>query len=109
VAIANSRLLDLKDGMLSFRYKDRQNNILKQTNLSAVEFIRRFLPRTLPQGFVRICHYGFPANRKRTACLTLIQRLLNFSLRGYSASFTPGNVAPARPHRHLSLSLLQKG
>jgi hypothetical protein len=75
VAIANSRLLALKDGMVSFRYKDRQNNIVKQTTISAVDFIHRFLLHTLPQGFVRIRHYGFLANRKRTACLTLIQRL----------------------------------
>jgi Putative transposase/Transposase zinc-binding domain len=77
VAIANSRLLALSDGMVSFRYKDRQNNILKQATISAVEFIRRFLLHTLPQGFVRIRHYGFLANRKRTAHLTLVQRLLN--------------------------------
>ncbi len=76
VAIANSRLVDLKDGMVSFRYKDRQNNVLKQATLSAVEFIHRFLLHTLPQGFVRIRNYGFLANRKRTASLTLIQRLL---------------------------------
>lgn len=76
VAIANSRLLALKDGMVSFRYKDRQNNILKQATISAVEFIHRFLLHTLPQGFVRIRHYGFLANRERKAHLTLIQRLL---------------------------------
>ena len=76
VAIANSRLLALKDGIVSFRYKDRQNNMLKQATISAVEFIRRFLLHTLPQGFVRIRHYGFLANRKRTAHLTLVQRLL---------------------------------
>jgi hypothetical protein len=78
VAIANSRLVDLKDGMVSFRYKDRQNNILKQTTISALEFIRRFLLHTLPQGFVRIRHYGFLANRERTAHVTLVQRLLKW-------------------------------
>jgi hypothetical protein len=77
VAIANSRLTDLKNGRVSFRYKDRKNNILKQTTISAVEFIRRFLLHTLPQGFVRIRHYGFLANRNRTANLTFIRRLLN--------------------------------
>jgi hypothetical protein len=76
VAISNSRLLALNDGVVSFRYKDRQNNMIKQTAISAVEFIRRFLLHTLPQGFVRIRHYGFLANRERTAHLSLIQRLL---------------------------------
>jgi hypothetical protein len=76
VAIANSRLTALHDGRVSFRYKDRKNNRLEKTTLSAVEFIRRFLLHTLPQGFVRIRHYGFLANRNRTANLSFIHRLL---------------------------------
>ena len=76
VAIANSRLIALEDGMVTFRYKDRKNNSLKPTTISAVEFIRRFLLHSLPQGFVRIRHYGFLANRNRTANLTFIRRLL---------------------------------
>jgi len=81
VAIANSRLTALTDGMVSFKYKDRKKNRLKQTTISAVEFIRRFLLHTLPQGFVRIRHYGFLANRNRTANLTFIRRLLKLPSR----------------------------
>jgi hypothetical protein len=76
VAIANTRLTALEDGNVSFRYKDRKNNILKTATISAVKFIRRFLLHTLPSGFVRIRHYGFLANRNRTANLNFIQRLL---------------------------------
>jgi len=76
VAIANSRLISLQDGRVSFRYKDRKNNIVEKTTISAVEFIHRFLLHTLPQGFVRIRHYGFLANRNRTANLNFIRRLL---------------------------------
>ena len=78
VAIANSRISAFKDAMVSFRYKDRKNNILKHTTISAVEFIRRFLLHTLPLGFVRIRHYGFLANRNRTANLNFIRRLLKW-------------------------------
>lgn len=77
VAIANSRLVALDDGMVTFRYKDRKNNRLKHNTISAVEFIRRFLLHTLPKGFVRIRHYGFLANRNRKANLNHIRRLLN--------------------------------
>jgi len=77
VAIANSRLVAMDDGMVTFRYKDRKNNRLKQTAISAVEFIRRFLTHTLPKGFVRIRHYGFLANRNRKDNLNHIRRLLN--------------------------------
>jgi hypothetical protein len=76
VAIANSRLTALYDGRVSFRYKDRKNNNLKKTTISAVEFIRRFLLHTLPLGFVRIRYYGFLANRNRTLNLSFIRRLL---------------------------------
>ena len=76
VAIANSRLIRLKDGMVSFQYKDRKNNTFKQTTITATQFIRRFLFHTLPRGLVRIRHYGFFANRNRLANLNLIRRLL---------------------------------
>ena len=76
VAIANSRLTQLKDGMVSFKYKDRKNNTFKQTTITATQFIRRFLFHTLPKGLVRIRHYGFFANRNRLANLNLIRRLL---------------------------------
>jgi len=79
VAIANSRLTALEDGRVSFRYKDRKNNTLKTATISAVKFIRRFLLHTLPSGFVRIRHYGFLANRNRTANLNFIRRLLHVS------------------------------
>jgi hypothetical protein len=76
VAIANSHLLCLKDGGVTFRYKDRKNNTFEKTTITAVEFIRRFLLHALPRGFVRIRHYGFLANRNRKANLSRIRRLL---------------------------------
>ena len=79
VAIANSRLLSLKNGAVTFRVKDRKNNKTLNTTISAVEFIRRFLLHILPQGFCRIRHYGFLANRDRKAHLNFIQRLLKWT------------------------------
>jgi hypothetical protein len=40
------------------------------------EFIRRFLLHTLPDGFHRIRHFGFMANRHRAAKLALCRSLL---------------------------------
>jgi hypothetical protein len=76
VAIANSRIKTLKDGMVSFTAKDRKKNRTESITISAVEFIRRFLLHGLPKGFVRIRHYGFLANRNRTANLKGIRALL---------------------------------
>ena len=80
VAIANSRLVQLKDGNVTFRFKDRKANQVKHKTITAVEFIRRFLLHRLPQGFVRIRHYGFLANRNRKDNLAKIRRLLGLSV-----------------------------
>jgi len=77
VAIANSRLISLSDGKVSFSWKDyRQNSKTKVMTLNAEEFIRRFLLHSLPDGFHRIRHYGFFANGGRHDRLELCRQLL---------------------------------
>jgi hypothetical protein len=77
VAISNSRLVALAGGQVSFRWRDyRHHNKNKLMTLGADEFIRRLLLHALPDGFHRIRHYGFLANRRRTQKLELCQTLL---------------------------------
>ena len=77
VAIANSRLVGLDNGQVSFTWKDyRQDGKTKVMTLSADEFIRRFLQHTVPSGFHRIRHIGFLANCHRAAKLALCRDLL---------------------------------
>jgi len=76
VAIANSRITALKDGMVTFTAKNRKKNCTEPVTISAVEFIRRFLLHSLPKGFVRIRHYGFLANRDRSQKLSCIRHLM---------------------------------
>ena len=77
VAIANSRLIDLADGQVRFRWKDyRHHDRPKVMTLDAGEFIRRFLLHVLPDGFRRIRHFGFLANGHRTIKLGVIRGLL---------------------------------
>jgi len=76
VAIANSRIKALKDGMVTFTAKNRKKNRTEPITISAVEFIQRFLLHTLPKGFVKIRHYGFLANRNRAKNLKTIRRLM---------------------------------
>jgi Putative transposase len=77
VAISNTRLIALADGRVSFRWRDyRHHNKSKVITLAADEFIRRFLLHALPDGFHRIRHYGFLANRHRADKLALCRRLL---------------------------------
>jgi hypothetical protein len=80
VAISNSRLQKLKDGQVTFSYKDyAAGNLTKTMTLETPEFTRRFLQHVLPSGFVRIRHYGFLANRDRKQKLALCRQLLKQS------------------------------
>jgi hypothetical protein len=92
VAIANSRLIKLEDGQVSFRWRDyRQDANSKVMTLTAEEFIRRFLLHALPDAFQRIRHYGFLANRHRADKLALCRQLL--------AAPPPGSPPPTRNYR----------
>ncbi len=85
VAIANSRLIDMVGDKVRFRWKDyRQQGLNKVMELTAAEFIRRFLLHVLPSGFHRIRHAacpgprsgGFMANGHRVAKLAQARALL---------------------------------
>ena len=72
VAISNHRLVSLADGQVIFRWRDSaHNNEQKLMTVSLDEFLRRFLLHVLPKGFVRIRHFGFLANRRRSTLLPL--------------------------------------
>ena len=77
VAIANSRLVFVGDGVVRFRYTDyAAGAAAKVMELSAEEFLRRFLLHVVPTGFVRIRHYGLLANRTRQDKLARARQLL---------------------------------
>ena len=77
VAIANSRLLTLADGQVSFHWKDyADDHRTKVMRLTADEFIRRFLLHVLPKRFVRIRHYGLLAGRNVATRLARCRQLL---------------------------------
>lgn len=78
VAISNHRIVKVADGNVTFLWRDyAHGNKKKKTTLPACEFLRRFFLHVLPQGFVRIRHFGFLANRNRKTLLELCRRLLN--------------------------------
>jgi hypothetical protein len=66
VAISNNRILDCKDGNVSFKWRDyKDNNKWKVMTITAQEFIRRFLLHVLPSRFIKIRHYGILGNRNK--------------------------------------------
>jgi hypothetical protein len=85
VAISNHRLVSFADGKVTLRWRDSaHHNEQKLLSLSVDEFLRRFLLHLLPEGFVRIRHFGFLANRRRATTLPLCFQLL-------------GSAPPAKP------------
>lgn len=77
VAISNGRLIALEAGQVRFRYKDyADGSTWKIMQLSAEEFLRRFLLHVLPKRFVRIRHYGLLAGRNVPTRLARCRELL---------------------------------
>ena len=91
VAISNGRLIEMRDGQVTFRWRDSvDSNQQKLMALNAIDFIRRFLMHVLPTGFVKIRHFGFLANRNRREALGLCRSLLPIPLHGGMTFLTAG-------------------
>ena len=76
-AISNHRIVAIRDGQVSFRWRDnRHGGRPGVMTLSAVEFIRRFLLHVLPSGFVRIRYFGLLGNHERSTRLRRCRELL---------------------------------
>jgi hypothetical protein len=65
VAISNSRIVRLEDGLVTFKYKDSATDQVKFATVSAEEFMRRFLQHVLPERFVKVRYYGLLSPGKR--------------------------------------------
>jgi len=90
VALSDNRILALENGQIAFsfsprlirlrRNRDRRDkDRLKSMTLDAEEFIRRFLLHVLPDGFMRIRHFGFLANRSKKQMLPQCRKLLKLN------------------------------
>jgi hypothetical protein len=80
VALSNDRILKVENGEVTLNYRDRRDEDRKKSMpLDAHEFIRRFLLHVLPDGFMRIRHYGFLANRTKKHSLPQCRKLLGLN------------------------------
>ena len=77
IAISNNRILTIRDGNVSFLWRDyADHNRQKTMTLKADEFIRRFLLHVLPSRYVRIRHFGLLANRNRKDNIAACRKIL---------------------------------
>ena len=59
IAMSNHRIVEYKDGQVTFEYYDNRDGGQKKTKtVGAVEFIGQFLMHVLPRRFMRIRHFG---------------------------------------------------
>jgi hypothetical protein len=59
VAISHHRLVSLTDRMVTFTYRKVGSARLRTAQLDGMEFLRRFLQHVLPDGFMKVRHFGF--------------------------------------------------
>ena len=89
---------------LSLRWRDyAHGNKQKEMTLTALEFLRRLSHHILPRGFVRIRHFGFLTNTRRSALLTVARQLVADRLppvAGCSAAVVDPDSTWQCPHCH---------
>jgi len=75
VAITNNRIEKLKNGQVTFRFKNSSTDQWELKTLPAFNFIHRFLQHVLPKGFMKIRYYGLMAP-SRKKLLAVVHYLL---------------------------------
>jgi len=66
IAISNHRIVEFKDGIVKFSYRDyADENRKKIMEISAESFISRFMMHVVPRRFVRIRYYGILSHRNK--------------------------------------------
>ncbi len=67
IAITNSRIIDMDDENVTFRYKDRKGAKWGVCRVKGHEFMRRFLQHVPPKGFHKVRYYALWHPTKRAA------------------------------------------
>ncbi len=75
VAISNRNILSMKEGQVTFRYKDSETREVQFRTLPADRFIALFLQHVLPMGFIKVRYFGFYASTKKHL-LGIVKELL---------------------------------
>lgn len=77
IAISNNRILGCEQDSVRFKWRDYSDgNKEKIMRLEPLEFIRRFLQHTVPNGFMRIRFFGFLANACKAKNIAMIKKQL---------------------------------
>ena len=78
IAITNSRILNIEENAITFRYKKSTKKGPSQwrtMRLKPMEFLRRFLQHVLPKGMAKVRYYGFLAPSNHEQLETIFEQL----------------------------------
>jgi hypothetical protein len=103
IAIANSRLDQVTDDDVTFRYRDNRTQEVRRVTLTGVEFLERFLQHVLPRGCAKVRYYGLwsaahRAGRSRARTLLTALALIATPQLPASSSTSARAEAPRCPH-----------
>jgi hypothetical protein len=90
VGLSNNRIVSATDDAVTFHTWGEQT-----AELLPHEFLRRFLQHVLPDGFVKLRHYGLLAPGNVNTRLATARKLLE----ARSPATSPSSAAPATPVR----------
>src|SRR5712691_11385240 len=93
VAISNRRIVGLKDRTVTFTYRKPGSARSRTTHLDVMEFIRRFLQHVLPNGFMKVRHFGF----LHASCAIPTDTLRLMILQAHPIAFKPTQSGPPAP------------
>ena len=89
VAISNHRLVSLTNHTVTFTYRKVGSARLRTAHLDVMEFLRRFLQHVLPEGFMKVRHFGV-LHASCAVPLATIRRLIGQG---------PPDDVPLPPHK----------
>ncbi|MHC5034373.1 MAG: IS91 family transposase [Planctomycetota bacterium] len=92
IAFSNSRIVNLQDEHITFRYKDRATKQWRHCRLHDFDFLDRLLRHVLPKGFHKVRYYGLwhHSNRAQQQALRLLE------VKTAKPPETPSDPAPAQ-------------
>jgi hypothetical protein len=93
VAISNSRIVGLKDRTVTFTYRKVGSVRPRTTHLDVMEFLRRFLQHVLPNGFMKVRHFGF----FHASCAIPLATIRLMMVQGHPSDDKPTQRKPPQP------------
>jgi len=98
VAITNARIVNMDDGHVTFRHKDRAAKQWRHCRLDDFTFLDRLLQHVLPKGFHKVRYYGLWHHSKRVQQQArLLLELKAGKLQRASPDSRSGNIAHLAP------------